>query len=48
MDGTTSTTGTPPGHGTGNGTAPDGYDAAAVERWAGEPDKRPGRTAFQL
>ena len=28
MDGTTSTTGTgtPPGHGTGNGTAPDGYD----------------------
>jgi dGTPase len=49
MDGTTSTTGTgtPPGHGTGNGTAPDGYDAAAVERWATEPDKRPGRTAFQ-
>ncbi len=24
-----------------------GYDAAAVERWAAEPDKRPGRTAFQ-
>ncbi|MFD3562331.1 deoxyguanosinetriphosphate triphosphohydrolase [Streptomyces sp. NPDC058686] len=24
-----------------------GYDAAAVERWAPEPDKRPGRTAFQ-
>ncbi|QDQ11424.1 deoxyguanosinetriphosphate triphosphohydrolase [Streptomyces spectabilis] len=23
------------------------YDAAAVERWAAEPDKRPGRTAFQ-
>ncbi|MEU6216527.1 deoxyguanosinetriphosphate triphosphohydrolase [Streptomyces sp. NPDC047022] len=23
------------------------YDAAAVERWAPEPDKRPGRTAFQ-
>lgn len=24
-----------------------GYDDAAVERWAAEPDKRPGRTAFQ-
>ena len=24
-----------------------GYDAAAAERWAPEPDKRPGRTAFQ-
>ncbi|QNP63191.1 deoxyguanosinetriphosphate triphosphohydrolase [Streptomyces genisteinicus] len=24
-----------------------GYDAAAVERFAPEPDKRPGRTAFQ-
>ncbi|WP_156722713.1 deoxyguanosinetriphosphate triphosphohydrolase [Streptomyces apocyni] len=23
------------------------YDDAAVERWAAEPDKRPGRTAFQ-
>ncbi|OAH10297.1 deoxyguanosinetriphosphate triphosphohydrolase [Streptomyces jeddahensis] len=23
------------------------YDEAAVERWAGEADKRPGRTAFQ-
>ncbi|WP_030680091.1 deoxyguanosinetriphosphate triphosphohydrolase [Streptomyces sp. NRRL B-1347] len=23
------------------------YDAAAAERWAAEPDKRPGRTAFQ-
>ncbi|GHH87057.1 deoxyguanosinetriphosphate triphosphohydrolase-like protein [Streptomyces sulfonofaciens] len=23
------------------------YDAAALERWAAEPDKRPGRTAFQ-
>ncbi|GGV37348.1 deoxyguanosinetriphosphate triphosphohydrolase-like protein [Streptomyces longisporoflavus] len=23
------------------------YDEAAVERWAAEPDKRPGRTAFQ-
>ncbi|MEU6475278.1 deoxyguanosinetriphosphate triphosphohydrolase [Streptomyces sp. NPDC047017] len=26
---------------------PDGYDPAAVGRWAVEPDKRPGRTAFQ-
>ncbi|WP_267245690.1 deoxyguanosinetriphosphate triphosphohydrolase [Streptomyces sp. PR69] len=26
---------------------PDGYDEAAAERWAAEPDKRPGRTAFQ-
>ncbi|WP_316740107.1 deoxyguanosinetriphosphate triphosphohydrolase [Streptomyces sp. MK7] len=25
----------------------DGYEASAVERWAAEPDKRPGRTAFQ-
>ncbi|MFE3139483.1 deoxyguanosinetriphosphate triphosphohydrolase [Streptomyces scopuliridis] len=24
-----------------------GYDDAATERWAPEPDKRPGRTAFQ-
>ncbi|MEU2114659.1 deoxyguanosinetriphosphate triphosphohydrolase [Streptomyces sp. NPDC016459] len=24
-----------------------GYDPAATERWAAEPDKRPGRTAFQ-
>lgn len=35
------------------GTAPHAYDheaaydKAAVERWATEPDKRPGRTAFQ-
>ncbi|RMI86860.1 deoxyguanosinetriphosphate triphosphohydrolase [Streptomyces sp. ZS0098] len=26
---------------------PAGYDPSAVERWAAEPDKRPGRTAFQ-
>ncbi|MCE7548772.1 deoxyguanosinetriphosphate triphosphohydrolase [Streptomyces thermodiastaticus] len=26
---------------------PAGYEAPAVERWAAEPDKRPGRTAFQ-
>jgi dGTPase len=30
-----------------NGAAGSAYDAAAVERWAPEPDKRPGRTAFQ-
>ncbi|MEU3631261.1 deoxyguanosinetriphosphate triphosphohydrolase [Streptomyces fradiae] len=31
------------------GTTPrdSAYDAAATERWAPEPDKRPGRTAFQ-
>ncbi|GAA2226833.1 deoxyguanosinetriphosphate triphosphohydrolase [Streptomyces amakusaensis] len=29
------------------GTTPDLYDDAATERWAPEPDKRPGRTAFQ-
>ncbi|MEU8619792.1 deoxyguanosinetriphosphate triphosphohydrolase [Streptomyces sp. NPDC048623] len=28
-------------------TATPGYDAAALARWAPEPDKRPGRTAFQ-
>ncbi|MFI6276825.1 deoxyguanosinetriphosphate triphosphohydrolase [Streptomyces sp. NPDC050988] len=27
--------------------APPGYDPTSVERWATEPDKRPGRTAFQ-
>ncbi|MEU6661117.1 deoxyguanosinetriphosphate triphosphohydrolase [Streptomyces sp. NPDC046821] len=27
--------------------APPGYDAPAAERYAPEPDKRPGRTAFQ-
>jgi len=27
--------------------ARDEYDVSAVERWAAEPDKRPGRTAFQ-
>ncbi|MFF7200473.1 MULTISPECIES: deoxyguanosinetriphosphate triphosphohydrolase [unclassified Streptomyces] len=47
MAGTTSTT--PPGPGTydGNGLHDDGYDDAASARWAPEPDKRPGRTAFQ-
>ncbi|MFI1733444.1 deoxyguanosinetriphosphate triphosphohydrolase [Streptomyces acidicola] len=42
---------TPPAHEThgthGNTIAPDAYDETAVERWATEPDKRPGRTAFQ-
>ncbi|MFF2994517.1 deoxyguanosinetriphosphate triphosphohydrolase [Streptomyces sp. NPDC057950] len=28
-------------------TGPEEYDETAVERWAVEPDKRPGRTAFQ-
>ncbi|MEV2197906.1 deoxyguanosinetriphosphate triphosphohydrolase [Streptomyces phaeochromogenes] len=27
--------------------APPGYDPTSVARWATEPDKRPGRTAFQ-
>ncbi|MCX4557807.1 deoxyguanosinetriphosphate triphosphohydrolase [Streptomyces phaeochromogenes] len=27
--------------------APPGYDPTSVDRWATEPDKRPGRTAFQ-
>ncbi|MFF3287153.1 deoxyguanosinetriphosphate triphosphohydrolase [Streptomyces sp. NPDC003023] len=43
MDGTTSTSGTAGG----SGTVSDGYDESAAERWAAEPDKRPGRTAFQ-
>ncbi|MFF8943306.1 deoxyguanosinetriphosphate triphosphohydrolase [Streptomyces sp. NPDC014864] len=30
-----------------NHVPPVGYEASAVERWAVEPDKRPGRTAFQ-
>ncbi|GAA2523898.1 MULTISPECIES: deoxyguanosinetriphosphate triphosphohydrolase [Streptomyces] len=30
-----------------NHVPPAGYDPSAVERWAVEPDKRPGRTAFQ-
>ncbi|WP_200302418.1 deoxyguanosinetriphosphate triphosphohydrolase [Streptomyces adelaidensis] len=30
-----------------NHTPPLGYDPTSVERWAPEPDKRPGRTAFQ-
>ncbi|PZH15834.1 deoxyguanosinetriphosphate triphosphohydrolase [Streptomyces sp. NTH33] len=30
-----------------NHVPPAGYEASTVERWAAEPDKRPGRTAFQ-
>ncbi len=30
-----------------NHVPPAGYAPSAVERWAAEPDKRPGRTAFQ-
>ncbi|MFI2640017.1 deoxyguanosinetriphosphate triphosphohydrolase [Streptomyces sp. NPDC018610] len=30
-----------------NQAPPAGYETSAVERWAAEPDKRPGRTAFQ-
>ncbi|MFF4580994.1 deoxyguanosinetriphosphate triphosphohydrolase [Streptomyces sp. NPDC001389] len=33
--------------GTAHTPAYDSYDPAATERWAPEPDKRPGRTAFQ-
>ncbi|MFJ9826241.1 deoxyguanosinetriphosphate triphosphohydrolase [Streptomyces sp. NPDC101160] len=32
---------------TGTPTPTPGYDPLALERWAPEPDKRPGRTAFQ-
>ncbi|WP_367323222.1 deoxyguanosinetriphosphate triphosphohydrolase [Streptomyces sp. HUAS ZL42] len=30
-----------------NHIPPPGYDPTSVDRWAPEPDKRPGRTAFQ-
>ncbi|WP_151484901.1 deoxyguanosinetriphosphate triphosphohydrolase [Streptomyces albicerus] len=30
-----------------NHIPPPGYDPTSVARWAAEPDKRPGRTAFQ-
>ncbi|MER6091066.1 deoxyguanosinetriphosphate triphosphohydrolase [Streptomyces bluensis] len=39
--------GTPPKAAGNEPFAPDAYDETAVERWAAEPDKRPGRTAFQ-
>ncbi|MFJ5223552.1 deoxyguanosinetriphosphate triphosphohydrolase [Streptomyces sp. NPDC088400] len=38
------TTGTTTSHPSGPAGA---YDGTATERWAAEPDKRPGRTAFQ-
>ncbi|MDW4907358.1 deoxyguanosinetriphosphate triphosphohydrolase [Streptomyces sp. ADMS] len=51
MEGTgTNTTRTPrpPENGTGpTDNTPTAYAPTAVERWAAEPDKRPGRTAFQ-
>ena len=40
MEGTAGTTGT-------HTAAPHPYDPTSVDRWATEPDKRPGRTAFQ-
>ncbi|SEP60531.1 dGTPase [Streptomyces radiopugnans] len=47
MDDTTD--GTDGTRGTAGGAAEHvaGYDGAALERWVPEPDKRPGRTAFQ-
>ncbi|MGW6456062.1 deoxyguanosinetriphosphate triphosphohydrolase [Streptomyces sp. NPDC055078] len=58
MAGTTSTTPPGPGpqghpttyggiHESMHGMRDDMYDEAATARWAPEPDKRPGRTAFQ-
>ncbi|WP_327236755.1 deoxyguanosinetriphosphate triphosphohydrolase [Streptomyces sp. NBC_01317] len=44
------TTGTTPSHSPAPSTPSTPstpYDSAATERWATEPDKRPGRTAFQ-
>ncbi|MEU9349751.1 deoxyguanosinetriphosphate triphosphohydrolase [Streptomyces griseoloalbus] len=46
MEGITSDTPAPPAP-YENHVPPAGYDPSAVERWAAEPDKRPGRTAFQ-
>ncbi|MGW3306038.1 deoxyguanosinetriphosphate triphosphohydrolase [Streptomyces sp. NPDC001073] len=40
MEGTARTAGT-------RTTTPHSYDPTSVDRWAAEPDKRPGRTAFQ-
>ncbi|MEW1830228.1 deoxyguanosinetriphosphate triphosphohydrolase [Streptomyces sp. NPDC088196] len=40
MEGTAGTAGT-------RTAAPHSYDPTSVDRWATEPDKRPGRTAFQ-
>ncbi len=47
MEGTSTDTTTPAPQPPGNDTAPTGYAPTAVARWAAEPDKRPGRTAFQ-
>ena len=50
MAGTTGSTPTSSSHPTGRpeGPGPVGtYDEMATARWAAEPDKRPGRTAFQ-
>lgn len=33
--------------GTTHAPAYESYDPSDTERWAPEPDKRPGRTAFQ-
>ncbi|MEU9288048.1 deoxyguanosinetriphosphate triphosphohydrolase [Streptomyces sp. NPDC048275] len=46
MEGT-STDPTPQAQTYENHVAPPGYAPTAVARWAPEPDKRPGRTAFQ-
>ncbi|MFD4608404.1 deoxyguanosinetriphosphate triphosphohydrolase [Streptomyces sp. NPDC058451] len=50
MEGIASEAARPRGHAhrsSGNHVPPAGYEASAVERWDAEPDKRPGRTAFQ-
>ncbi|MFF9085282.1 deoxyguanosinetriphosphate triphosphohydrolase [Streptomyces sp. NPDC014991] len=49
MEGTAGTAGTADTTSTaGTGTAlTSAYDPASADRWAPEPDKRPGRTAFQ-
>ncbi|GAB2985187.1 deoxyguanosinetriphosphate triphosphohydrolase [Streptomyces pseudoechinosporeus] len=39
--------GTAPAQPYENHLPPSGYDPTSVDRWAAEPDKRPGRTAFQ-
>ncbi|MEU5346627.1 deoxyguanosinetriphosphate triphosphohydrolase [Streptomyces sp. NPDC020766] len=44
MEGTSTDTAQPPYE---PHIAPPGYDPTSVARWATEPDKRPGRTAFQ-
>ncbi|GLF93823.1 deoxyguanosinetriphosphate triphosphohydrolase [Streptomyces yaizuensis] len=47
MSGTTGTTQDPSRPGGNTGDPHDPYDSHATDRWAPEPDKRPGRTAFQ-